>query len=376
MTVRQINYATIIQFGRGALARLPAVLAWRRITQPLLLSDPGVVAAGLLNKVRYALGDTRHGVIDDLPLHPDEEFARNVAARYSEGGYDGIVSIGGGSVTDMAKAVRLIASDPAPLAGYLRADGPRPYPRLAHTLIAIPTTAGTGSEISRGVPIWSGGRRLVLMAPELAPTEAILDPVMTLTLPVAISVATAYDALAHCVEGYLSPFSGPPYDALALAGAARLAGALPELAKRPDDLEVRERVMMGGLEGGISMQLGLGAVHGLGIPLDASGLHHGRIIGALLAPFIEAYGASQTDRGKDLARAMGDAGRVLHEILEELALSTGLERRLPVDLTVPEKDALVESAISSPYHASSPASLTRKDYHRLLNHACAGDGGL
>lgn len=372
MTIRSINYATAIQFGAGAIARLTVTLAARQVMRPMLLSDQGVVNAGLVERVIRSNPGLSCTIVDNLPAHPNEEYAREVAGHMIQSGSDGIVAIGGGSVCDFAKAVRIIAADPAPLREYVSADHPRPYPRTQCPLVVVPTTAGTGSEISRGLPIWSGGKRLVLLSPTLFPTEVLADPEMTVSLPLPISLATGFDAMAHCIEGYLSPFAGPPYAVVALSGAARLARALTQLTEDPTRVEIRAEVMMGGIEGGISMPLGLGAVHGLGIPLDEYGVHHGAIITALLAPGLRAYGKAIAAPARDLASAMGFSAEVpLSEGVEALARRLGLAITVPITLTDDVRETLISDAMASFYHTASPLALDREAYRGMLSEALA-----
>ncbi len=212
-----ITYVTKIQFDFGALALVPEELAALGITRPLVATDKGIVACGLLARLTAVLSaDTAATVFDATPANPTEAAVRAALSLYREADCDGLVALGGGSSIDLAKAVALLVEHPQPLAQYAMVEGgvARITPAVA-PLIAIPTTAGAGSEVGRGALITlADGRKLGLVSPHLIPKVAICDPELRLGLPPWLTAATGMDALAHCLETFLSPRVNPPAEAM------------------------------------------------------------------------------------------------------------------------------------------------------------------
>ena len=220
-----ITYLTRIQFDFGALSLLGEEMALLGISRPLVVTDRGLVTAGLLDRLTSALPDpTAVSIFDDTPQNPTESAAKAACFMYREGGCDSVIGLGGGSSMDLAKAVALLATHEGRLADFALIEGGagKITPAVA-PVIAIPTTAGTGSEVGRGsVMILEDGRKLGLISPHLIPKLALCDPELTLGLPAAMTAATGLDALAHCIETFLVPAVNPPADAIALDGAARV----------------------------------------------------------------------------------------------------------------------------------------------------------
>ena len=212
-----ITYLTRIQFDFGALALVPEELAALGIARPLVATDKGIVACGLLARLTAVLpADTAATVFDATPANPTEAAVRAALSLYREADCDGLIALGGGSSIDLAKAVALLVEHPQPLAQYAMVEGgvARITPAVA-PLIAIPTTAGTGSEVGRGALITlADGRKLGLVSPHLIPKVAICDPELRLGLPPWLTAATGMDALAHCLETFLSPRVNPPAEAM------------------------------------------------------------------------------------------------------------------------------------------------------------------
>ena len=259
-----ITYLTTVRFGFGVLAELPEDLAALGMERPLIVTDRGIAAAGLLERLDAVLGTRPRSVFDEVPPNPTEEAALRALDQYRSEGCHGLIGFGGGSPIDLAKAVALLAAHPGPLAQYAMIEGglARITDEVA-PVIAIPTTAGTGSEVGRGSLInLSDGRKVGLISPHLIPKRAICDPELTLVLPPRLTAATGMDALSHCIETFLSPRFNPPADAIALDGAGRIVRHLERAVENGADREARAELMMGALEGGLTFQKGLGAVHG------------------------------------------------------------------------------------------------------------------
>ena len=260
-----ITYLTTVRFGFGVLVELPEDLAALGMERPLIVTDRGIAAAGLLERLYAVLGTRPRSVFDEVPSNPTEEAVLRALDQYRSEGCHGLIGFGGGSPIDLAKAVALLAAHPRPLAQYAMIEGglARITDKVA-PVIAVPTTAGTGSEVGRGSLInLSDGRKVGLISPHLIPKRAICDPDLTLMLPPRLTAATGMDALSHCIESFLSPRFNPPADAIALDGAGRIVRHLERAVANGADREARAELMMGALEGGLTFQKGLGAVHGL-----------------------------------------------------------------------------------------------------------------
>ena len=257
-----IFYLSHVRFGYGALAELGAALAGLGMTRPLLVTDSGVRSAGLVDWVVTAC-PAPAVLFDTTPTNPTEAAVEAALELYRAERCDGVIAVGGGSPIDLAKGVALLATHPGPLADYAAILGGIPRIGAATApVVAIPTTAGTGSEVGRAALITlADGRKLGFISPHLIPKAAICDPELTLGLPPRLTAATGMDAITHCVETYLSPRFNPPAEAIALDGLARGAGWIERAVADGADRTARQEMMMAALEGGLTFQKGLGAVH-------------------------------------------------------------------------------------------------------------------
>ena len=373
-----ITYLTRIQFGAGALSCLPAELGMLGAGAPLILTDRGVVAAGLAARVSAMLPG-RSPIFDQTPGNPTEAAMRQAAAVYRDGGCDSIVAVGGGSSIDLAKAVALIVSHPEPLAQYAAILGGLPRITAAMPpVIAIPTTAGTGSEVGRAALITlDDGRKLGFISPHLIPNLAICDPELTLGLPPLLTAATGMDAISHCIETFLSPRFNPPADAIALDGLARAVRWLPQAFADGGNLEARSEMMMAALQGGMCFQKGLGAVHAMSHPLgglETPRLHHGTL-NAVIMPAVLRMNADAAEAKYVRLRAAIGLGRDadLAAFVEDFNRRLGL----PASLTAMGVPAdclprMIEGAVLDHSSATNPQPMTRDDYAVLFDQAMAG----
>ncbi len=376
-----ITYLTRIQFGAAALACLPAELALLGARKPLLITDRGIVAAGLAARVTALLpGETP--IFDETPGNPTEAATRDAAAQYRKAGCDGIIAIGGGSSIDLAKATALMVSHPEPLAQYAailggvaRITGAMP------PVVAIPTTAGTGSEVGRAALITlDDGRKLGFISPHLIPNLAICDPELTLGLPPALTAATGMDAISHCIETFLSPRFNPPADAIALDGLARAVRFLPQAVADGADLGARSEMMMAALQGGMCFQKGLGAVHAMSHPLgglEQPRLHHGTL-NAVIMPAVLRYNAGHAAEKYDRLRAaLGlPPGADLAAFVEDLNSRLGLPASL-AEMGVPVAclPRMIEGAVQDHSSATNPRPMTAAGYAALFDEAMTGRRG-
>jgi alcohol dehydrogenase class IV len=367
-----ILYLTMIEFGAGSIARLPEMLQASGITRPLLVSDNGLAASGLLERVAALLpSDAPHFL--DVPANPTESAVLAAAEAYLSAGADGLVAVGGGSPIDLAKGVSLMATHPEPLEQYAAILGgiARIQPSVA-PVVAVPTTAGTGAEVGRAALLTlNDGRKLGFISQNLIPKRVVCDPELTLSLPPGLTAATGLDALSHCIETLFSPRYNPPAEAIALDGAGRIWRNLERAVSHGSDLAARTEMMMAALEGGLTFQKGLGAVHALSHALGGFSdlrLHHGTL-NAILMPAVVRFNSQHVgDKIDRLKAAMGlaldsDLARELDALNRRVGIPTGL-----AELGVgPERlPYVIERAMLDHSTPTNPRPTTAGDYEQLL----------
>src|SRR5690606_1311405 len=232
---------------------------------PLIVTDAGVKAAGLLERTQAALGSLPQAVFAETPSNPTEAAVRAAAAVYQQHGCDGLIAVGGGSAIDCAKGVAIAATHEGPLKAYATIEGGSPkITDRGAPLLAVPTTAGTGSEVARGaIVIVDDHRKLGFHSWFLMPKAAICDPELTLGLPPRLTAATGMDAIAHCMETFMSAAFNPPADGIALDGLERAWGHIERATQDGSDREARLNLMSASMQGAMAFQKGLGCVHSL-----------------------------------------------------------------------------------------------------------------
>lgn len=375
MSLGQMHLLNRVEFGPGALALLPASLAESRIRRPLLILDRGLAALGLVGRVVALLGRDC-ALFADVPSNPTEAAVLRALDAYREAGCDGIIALGGGSPLDLAKAVALLAIHQGPLERYAAIRGGGGLIGPSAPVIAIPTTAGTGSEVGRGALItMASGAKLVVASRHLLPVVALCDPELTVSLPPLLTAATGMDALSHCIEAYLSPRFNPLVDAVLLDGAARAWRAMPVAAGTPEDLAARGDMMLASIAGGFGFQKGLGAVHALSHPLGALGdpsLHHGTCNAVIMPEVLRFNRPAAGERIARLEAALGlPDGQTLDRAIEAANVTLGLPRNLRsmgvTSALIPE---LARGALQDHSRPTNPRALTGGDvvalYEALL----------
>ena len=363
-----INYLTRVEFGEGQVARLQEFLDLLGVKRPLLCTDRGLVATGLVARVA-ALLTSPPAVFDGTPANPTEEAVLAAHALYLGQGCDGIIGLGGGSALDLAKGVRLLTGHEGPLAQYTLVAGglARIHGRIC-PLIAVPTTAGTGSEVGRAaVIITAEGRKLGIISPHMLPSIALCDPELTYGLPPGLTAATGMDALSHCLETFMAPAFNPPADAIALDGLTRGWRSLEVAVKDGTNTAARNDMMVCALEGALAFQKGLGAVHALTHPLGAIrqlNLHHGTLNAVLTPAVLRFNRAAIGDKWDQLQRFFGEApDAAVASLSQRLGMPRGLAA---MGVTEEMLRPVAEDAMKDHCHATNPRLATPDDYVAIL----------
>lgn len=383
--ISRFSFPTRIVFGPGALGELGTEARQLGIKRPLVVTDPGVVACGLAEQIldesrRAGLSASLFTGVDPNPV--EKNVVQGLAA-YRQANCDSVIGLGGGSPLDVAKAIRLMVTHSFPLEQYDdQADGAARIHGNLPPMIAIATTAGTGSEVGRSTVIILKltDRKTVIFSPHLMPNVALADPELTLGMPPKITAGTGLDALTHNVEAYLSQGYQPMCDAIALQGARLAVRNLPRAVHHGKDLEARSNMLMASMMGAVAFQKGLGAVHSLAHPLSSiANLHHGTTNGILLPHVLEFNRSAAEERMRDLAVAMeisdsrvsaAGASAALIARLRELLPEVGIATTLgALGVTRDMIPRLARKAMEDACHQSNPRPCTEADMIALYEKA-------
>ncbi|MBD8051052.1 iron-containing alcohol dehydrogenase [Limnohabitans radicicola] len=372
-----INYVTQIQIDFGALALLKAECERVGITRPLIVTDAGVKAVGILDKALAALPGLTVSVFDQTPSNPTEAAVRAAAAVYKQNNCDGLIALGGGSSIDCAKGVSIAATHEGPLKTYATIEGGslKITDRVA-PLIAVPTTAGTGSEVARGaILIVDDGRKLGFHSWFIVPRAAICDPELTLGLPPVLTAATGMDAIAHCMETFMAAPFNPPADGIALDGLARGWAHIERATKNGQDRDARLNMMSASMQGAMAFQKGLGCVHSLSHSLGGVNprLHHGTL-NAMFLPAVVTFNAAADSVQKEnrlnrMAQAMGlQSGSDIPEAIKDMNARLGLPTGLgAMGVTESLFDQVITGALADHCHKTNPRIATAEEYREMLS---------
>jgi hypothetical protein len=371
-----IYYVTQIQFDFGAVKLLKQECDRVGITRPLIVTDPGVKAAGVLQKALDALPGMAVTVFDQTPSNPTEAAVRAAVEVYKANKCDGLIAVGGGSAIDCAKGAAIAATHEGPLTRYATIEGGSALitDKVA-PIIAVPTTSGTGSEVARGaIIIVDDHRKLGFHSWNIVPKAAICDPELTFGLPPRLTAATGMDAIAHCMETFMSAAINPPADGIGLDGLERGWAHIERATKNGQDREARFNLMSASMEGAMAFQKGLGCVHSLSHSLGGVDprLHHGTL-NAMFLPAVVRFNASAESVKKDrrlerMAHAMGlksagDIPDAIRDMNARLDLPPGLAA-MGVQREWFEK--IIDGAMADHCHKTNPRIATREDYREML----------
>ena len=374
-----INYITQIQMDFGALRSLLAECQRVGISRPLIVTDAGVRAAGLVDRALAALPGWPVSVFDQTPSNPTEAAVRAAVQAFRAGTCDGLIALGGGSAIDCAKGVAIAATHEGPLKTYATIEGGSPkITERAVPLIAVPTTAGTGSEVARGaILIIDDGRKLGFHSWHIVPKSAICDPELTLGLPAGLTAATGMDAIAHCMETFMAAPFNPPADGIALDGLQRAWAHIERATRDGTDREARLNMMSASMQGAMAFQKGLGCVHSLSHSLGGVNprLHHGTLNAMFLPAVIrfnaDAENVKRENRLSRMAQAMGlkggsagDVAEAVRNMNARLGLPTGLGA---MGVGSGDFARVIEGALADHCHKMNPRLASSDDYHAMLD---------
>ncbi len=366
--MNQYNFPTIILSGQGALAEFVNRLKAKKHQRVLIVTDETLKACGVLEKLTSLLDEQQvaFSVFAETRPNPTEADVEKGTAVFKQSQCDSIIALGGGSPMDAARAIKIMTVHASPLAQYDDAKGgDRLITEPMPPLYAIPTTAGTGSEVGRSAVIISAatGKKTIYFHPDLLPEMAVLDPELTIGLPPHITAATGIDAFVHCLEAYFSPGFHPMADGIALQGLELVLDWLPTAVKDGQNLDARERMLIAASMGATAFQKGLGMIHSLAHPLSSRcNMHHGLANALLLAAgvaFIERADLDEDQkfrikRVQSLFAAAGyETGPLAdrcRQFVEDMGISPGLSGH-----GVLEKDlkSLAEEALEDPCHPTN-----------------------
>lgn len=370
------SYPTAIRFGAGRVSEIGEACRAAGITRPLLVTDRGLANREMTQKTLDLLSDAgfNRAVFSDVDANPNEMNVSEGLRAYRDGGHDGVVAFGGGSGLDLGKMLAFMARQTRPIWDFEDVDDwwTRADPDGIDPIIAVPTTAGTGSEVGRASVITNSLTRekKVIFHPKVLPSIVICDPELTVSMPASITAGTGMDALAHCLEAYCAPHYHPMSQGIALEGMRLVKGNLLGAYEKGNDLEARSHMMAAAAMGATAFQKGLGAIHALSHPIGAHHhTHHGTTNAVLMRavlqfnkPVIE----DSVSRAADYLQIPGGFdGFVEHVGAMCRALS------IPHDLTAlgvanPDIDRLVQDALKDPSANGNPMEMTTENTRKLL----------
>ena len=371
----QLNYFNRPHFENGAIEKISKVLKSHGIKNPLICSDPGLSSIGMTEKIGSLISDDLSpSFYEETPANPTEKAVSEALEIYKSNSCDGVIGFGGGSSMDLGKAVALMANHDGNLIDYSVVQGG--YKKITETvpMIAIPTTSGTGSEVSDGaLIIMNDGRKLILASPHLRPNAAICDPELTIGLPPILTAGAGMDALTHCIEAILSPINDPPAEAVGMDGIEKIIKeqSLIKAYKDGKDKEARWNMMMASTEGAMAFSKGLGAVHSMSHATGANQelrLHHGTLNAVILPAVLEFNQNHVGNKYSRIARAMGknesiNLANEIRKLNENIGIPSGLAEMGVTEDMIPE---LVTHSITDPSNLTTPRLPSEEEWEKLF----------
>ena len=371
----QLNYFNKPHFDNGAVEQISDILKAHGIKNPLICTDPGLSSIGMTDKLRNLLSNELSPTFyEETPANPTEKAVNEALDLYKTNNCDGVVGFGGGSSMDLGKAVALMANHDGNVVDYSLNEGG--FGKIGKTMpmIAIPTTSGTGSEVSVGsVIIMDDGRKLILASQHLIPDAAICDPELTIGLPPILTAGAGMDALTHCIEAIMSPINDPPAEAVGLDGVEKIIRkeSLIRACEDGQDKEARWNMMMASTEGAMAFAKGLGAVHSMSHAAGANQelrLHHGTLNGVILPTILRFNKNHVGDKYSRICRAMGkkestDLADEIEKLNEKIGLPSGLAEMGITEDMIP---GLAAHSITDPSNATTPRLPSADEWEKLF----------
>ncbi|OEE86938.1 alcohol dehydrogenase [Enterovibrio norvegicus FF-162] len=387
MSISSWNYPTAMVVGEGALGNLPDACQKAGMRRPLLVTDPGITALPMTKQVMTLCQQSgfEATLFSDIQGNPTGQNVEDGNRAFIAGNHDGVIAFGGGSALDCAKAIALSAQQSRSLwdfedvgDNWMLANEERIAP-----VVAIPTTAGTGSEVGRASVITNEQekRKIIIFHPAMVPQQVILDPTLTVGLPAHITAATGMDALSHNLEGLCSPFYHPMAEGIAIEGIRLVKNFLPIAVENGADIEARTQMLVASSMGATAFQKGLGAMHAIAHSLGALYNSHHGLLNAILMPYVLNANREQIEekmtrlaRYLDLDIQESGTDTVLNWVLA-LRKSVGIPHTL-AEIGLSDEDAeLVGSmALHDPSAGGNPISFTATQYSQLFSDAVNGNG--
>ena len=371
----QLNFFNKPHFENGSLKKISEVLQAHGIKKPLICTDPGLASIGMTDKIRNLLSNELSPTFyEETPANPTEKAVDEALEAYKTNDCDGVIGFGGGSSMDLGKAVALMANHEGNVIDYSLNEGGFTKIKKTVPMIAIPTTSGTGSEVSVGsVIIMNDGRKLILASEHLRPDAAICDPELTVGLPPILTAGAGMDALTHCIEAIMSPINDPPAEAVGLDGIEKIIReeSLINACKDGQDLDARWNMMMASTEGAMAFSKGLGAVHSMSHAIGANQelrLHHGTLNGVILPTVIRFNKDHVGNKLPRILKAMGksesaDLADEIEKFNEKISLPNGLKEMGVTEEMIPE---LVEHSITDPSNVTTPRLPSPEEWEQLF----------
>jgi 4-hydroxybutyrate dehydrogenase len=370
------SYPTAIRFGAGRISEIADACAAAGIKKPLLVTDRGLANMDITTRTLDLLEAAGLGraMFSEVDPNPNEKNAAAGVKAYRDGGHDGVVAFGGGSGLDLGKLVAFMAGQTRPLWDFedigdwwTRADADAIAP-----IVAVPTTAGTGSEVGRASVITNSetAQKKIIFHPKFLPSVVICDPELTVGMPGFITAGTGLDAFAHCVEAFCSPHYHPMSQGMALEGMRLVKEYLPRAYADGTDIEARAHMMSAAIMGATGFQKGLGAIHALSHPIGAIyHTHHGTTNAVCMPAVLQFNKPAITGVIEDAARYLGIAGGFdgFCAYVDELNASLGIAKNLSgLGIENPDIERIVEGALIDPSTGGNPIEMTRENTTKLL----------
>ena len=370
------SYPTAIRFGAGRISEIADACFVSGIKNPLLVTDRGLAGMEITQKTLNLLDDAGLGraIFSDVDPNPNEKNAAAGVAAYKAGKHDGVVAFGGGSGLDLGKVVAFLAGQTRPIWDFedigdwwTRAKSDAIAP-----IVAVPTTAGTGSEVGRASVITNSitKQKKIIFHPKFLPTVVICDPVLTVGMPKFITAGTGLDAFAHCVEAYCSPHYHPMSQGMALEGMRLVKEYLPRAYSDATDLEARSHMMSAAAMGATAFQKGLGAIHALSHPIGAIyHTHHGTTNAVCMPAVLQFNKPAIKDTLAEAANYLGIPGGFVGfcKFVDELNDSLAIPKSLAgLGIENPDIDRIVSGALIDPSTGGNPIKMTEENTRKLI----------